>query len=86
MARVQVLPLGPETLGDVTVVPFVLIIDGEGVEALSLSPLALDLFKEEIGARGIIVLSDGHTLDVASGITLTPEQRQTLLDTLPPTP
>lgn len=69
MARIQVLPLTTEKVGDVESTPFVLIIDQveDAVDDSGRSiytPELVDYLGEEVGSRMILVVNG--TLDVAN--------------------
>jgi len=68
--RIRILPLTPETVGDVTTTPFVLVLDRES--DLDSAPWKNEMamsFKESIGARCVIISNEPVWLD-ASTLTL----------------
>lgn len=76
MARVQILPLPPITLGDSTKTPFVLVFDGDTSEW---SDEFLDSIKDQTGAALVIMAEE---LDVGAPLTLSIEQQHEILTQL----
>ena len=65
--RIRILPLTPETVGDVTTTPFVLVLDRES--DLDSAPWKHEMamrFKESIGARCLIISDEPVWLDASA--------------------
>lgn len=79
MARIQVMPLTPVTVGEYTSTPFILVFDQlSDIERIeTYTPELLETIREASGARE--VLATEETLDVGSPLNLTDEQRGDLL-------
>ncbi len=101
MARIQVLPLPTQKLGEAEHTPFVLIIDEVNTFEENWPQAALDVLKEATGAAFILVMET--SLYAPGSLVLTDEERDQLRDylltprrivlgtdqdpdTLPPTP
>lgn len=80
MARVQVLPLPPKTVGEMTATPFVLIIDRLAPHSLPTDEKLATVLKERTGATSVWFLD--FDLDVGQPLTLTPEQEATIIERL----
>lgn len=80
MARIQVLPLPTETVGDAEHTPFILIIDEVNPFDENRPHFALDALKHETGAASIIVTET--SLHAPGSLTLTDEERDQLREYL----
>lgn len=74
MARIQVLPLTPKTVGAITETPFVLVIDQADLNIFPRDGLIA--LKAEIGAMSVLITED--TLTVDNALELPDESRQAI--------
>lgn len=75
MARIQILPLPPQKLGDVEHTPFILILDQVGEEE---APTAAELDSLKVYSGAVTVLVNMGILDAPGSLDLTEEQRAQL--------
>jgi hypothetical protein len=79
MARIQILPLPTEKVGDMEHTPFILILDQFGEEE-AWEPAYGETLKGQTGA--VTVLAYRGTMDAPDSLDLTEEQRKRLVDYL----
>lgn len=80
MARIQIVPLPTQKVGDYERTPFILILDEVNRFEEDLSDEWLDHLKEASGAA--VVIAHEATLDAPGSLELTDEQREELLERL----
>lgn len=80
MARIQIVPLPTQKVGDYERTPFILILDEVNRFEEDFSDEWLDHLKEAAGAA--VVIAHEATLDAPGSLELTDQQREDLLDRL----